>query len=97
MDGKTRHFIKYCRDGEIYFWSFHDDQLQTLLRTFGMFAADEQIDFDWHDAAECSQIARDAVYGVSREEQVQEPEFVLHWSVLVISGAFWGGVAWLVM
>jgi hypothetical protein len=52
--------VMHCRVKEdIYAFIFDDDHAGEVLRTFGRFATNPDLNFDWYHAARCSQELKD--------------------------------------
>jgi hypothetical protein len=68
------NILGYLRADETYLWLYHDHQLADVQRSLGRFASNPDLSFTWHDAAICSQRARQQIE-IERPKQDQ----VLEW------------------
>jgi hypothetical protein len=55
------NILALVRGHEKYVWLYRDDQLSDLQRSFGRAASNPDLSFTWHDAAICSQRARQQI------------------------------------
>lgn len=51
MRSNLKNQIVLVKDGERYLFLFDEASQKTVLRVFGKFASDPQLNFSWYDAA----------------------------------------------
>ncbi|QDT39515.1 hypothetical protein [Stratiformator vulcanicus] len=54
----SMNVIALARHGEQYIFLYDDTSFESLLDQFGQYAADEELNFSWYDAAILSQKVR---------------------------------------